>query len=578
MHDNSKHRVQSELLRELTLISDFNTDILSRYLSNSVELPGVSIRSAPYGQVIQNLLATEGDDQQESAVFVWTLPESVLKSYGDVLLYKPVDHDVVLEEMEHYIDVLESTSVNVKYLFHSSWVVPVGERGYGMLDYSEGLGLANLTAKLNLRISERLKDMSNVFILNTENWLRTAGPRSAPAKMWFASKVPYNNVVFREAAQDVGAALQGLAGKAKKLVIVDLDNTLWGGIVGESGWRGIRLGGHDYTGEAFVYFQKRLKALAEKGIQLGIVSKNDESAALEALDLHPEMYLKRTDFAGWRINWMDKAQNIVDLVGELNLGLDAVVFLDDNPAERARVSEALEDVLVPDWPSDPSEYGNALLALKCFDAPAPGFEDRNRVKMYSAEQERRGLQKTMSSPEDWLASLDMDVKVEALTLTNLPRVVQLMNKTNQMNMRTRRVSEQELQEWMNCGNRQLWTFRLSDRFGDSGICGIISVEMRKDAAYIVDFVMSCRVMGRQLEKVMIHIAVNYANQKKPSVEMVAEYLQTDRNRPCLEFWRTSGFNERQGNRFFWKSADDYPGSAFIQLDQVEDNDKYQASF
>lgn len=550
-------------MNKLLLISDFNTDILRRYLSNSEALFGVHVESAPYGQVFQNLLVPEVDDRKDSAVFVWTSPESVLKSFDEVLCYKSVDHAVVLEELDHYIDALRSRSASVKYLFHPSWVLPIGERGYGMLDYSEGLGLSNLLARLNLRMSERLNDLANVFILNTENWMRAAGSRPAPAKMWFASKVPYSNAVFQEAAREIEAALQGLAGKAKKLVIVDLDNTLWGGVVGETGWRNIRLGGHDYTGEAFVYFQMRLKALTEKGVQLAIVSKNDEPVALEAIDLHPEMHLQRADFAGWRINWMDKAQNIVDLVEELNLGLDSVVFLDDNPAERARVREALEEVLVPEWPTDPSEYGNALRALKCFDTPSLGSEDRNRVTMYSAERERRDLQKTMSSPENWLTSLDMKVVVETLNEANLPRVAQLMNKTNQMNMRTRRMSEQELKAWVNGENRQLWTFRLSDRFGDSGICGIISAEIKKDAAYIVDFVMSCRVMGRQLENAMIHTAVKHVRQEKHSTEVIAEYLGTERNRPCLEFWKNSGFNESGVNRFVWRTVDDYPKPDFI---------------
>jgi FkbH-like protein len=217
------------------------------------------------------------------------------------------------------------------------------------------------------------------------------------------------------------------------------------------------------------------------------------------------------------------------------------------------------------------------MALKCFDAPAMGSEDRNRLSMYTAEKERRELQKTMSSPESWLASLDMNVIVETLSETNLPRVAQLINKTNQMNMRTRRMSEQELKEWTSCGNRQLWTFRLSDRFGDSGISGIISVELKKDAAYIEDFVMSCRVMGRQLEKVMIRTAVNFANQQQHATEVVAEYLETDRNRPCLEFWKNSGFNERMENRFFWEAADDYPAPKFIKVALADDNVESKAA-
>lgn len=215
-------------MNSLTLVSDFNIDILRRYLSNIPDLSGITIQTAAYGQVYQNLLAPKDVDQKEDALFVWVSPESVLKSFNYVLCYRPSDHDAVLTELENYIDAIRNKASSVKYLFLASWTMPVGERGYGMLDYTNGLGIASLISRLNVRMSERLADCSNVFMLNCESWIRSAGPRAASAKMWFASKVPYSNTVFQEAANDLAAALQGLAGKARKLIIVDLDNTLWG--------------------------------------------------------------------------------------------------------------------------------------------------------------------------------------------------------------------------------------------------------------------------------------------------------------------------------------------------------------
>ena len=550
----------------LTLISDFNISVLGRYLANMDEMAGVNVDVAPYGQVFQQLLTPPGDEQQQRAVLVWTRPESVLESFSDVLRYKPVSHDEVLDELDRYIDALRSRAAGVAFLFHPSWVTPVGERGYGMLDYSYGLGLSSLLARLNLRLSERLADLPNVFILNSEHWVRAAGSRPALAKMWFVNKVPYSNAVFQEAASDIAAALQGLAGKARKLIILDLDNTLWGGVVGETGWQGVKLGGHDHVGEAFVHFQQRLLALSERGIQLGIVSKNDEAVALEAIDRHPEMLLRRSNFAGWRINWSDKAQNIVDLVSELQLGLDSVVFVDDNPAERDRVRDSLGDqVMVPEWPVDPAEYGNALSALKCFDTPSLSSEDRARAGMYTSERERRESRQDVGSLDSWLASLEMKVSVEALTAGNLPRAAQLLNKTNQMNMRTRRLSEQELQDWVDGENCQLWTFRLSDRFGDSGLSGLISVEIKQGTAHIVDFVMSCRVMGRKLEEVMIHTVMEYIKKKGKPMQILAEYIETPRNHPCLEFWENSGFDQRESNRFFRDTTESYPKPDLIEV-------------
>ena len=225
---------------------------------------------------------------------------------------------------------------------------------------------------------------------------------------------------------------------------------------------------------------------------------------------------------------------------------------------------------MPEWPSDPSEYGGALIALKCFDTPSLGSDDRNRSRMYSAERVRRQLRETISSHDGWLQSLGMKVLVERLNQKNLPRAAQLLNKTNQMNMQTRRMSEQELSDWAGAEGRRLWTFRLSDRFGDSGISGIISVDIKEDAAYIVDFVMSCRVMGRQLEKVMINTVVKYVNENKRSEEIVAEYMQTERNRPCMEFWEGSGFSEREKNRYYWRADDEYHAPDYIKVEQGDE--------
>ena len=227
--------------------------------------------------------------------------------------------------------------------------------------------------------------------------------------------------------------------------MLDLDNVLWGGVVGEVGWTGINLGGHDHVGEAFADFQRALKALAARGVQLALVSRNDEATALEAIDRHPEMQLRREDFAGWRINWEDKAQNIAGLLAELNLGDESAVFIDDSAIERERVRTAIPEVLVPEWPDDPARFREALGSLRCFDSPFLTEEDRRRTAMSAAERSRRCRVSTaVASVEDWLQSLDISVTVEMLSDGNLDRAVQLFNKTNQMNLATRRLSKPEL--------------------------------------------------------------------------------------------------------------------------------------
>ncbi len=553
-------------MQHVRLISDFNIEVLGRYLANMAGIEHLRVSAAPFGQVVQSLANPETSEDGTDAVVVWTRPESVLSRYRDALHLQPVDHDAVLEEVAGYGRMLRNFATRVRYLFHPTWTLPSGNRGYGMLDYARGIGLSHLLARMNLCLVETIADLPNVFVLNAESWLRHGGARASIPKMWFASKVPFKNVVFQEAARDIAVALNGLAGASRKLVVVDLDHTLWGGVVGETGWKGLRIGGHDHVGEAFVDFQRHLKALANRGVQLGIVSKNDERVALEAIDCHPEMQLRRADFAGWRINWSDKVGNIVDLAQELRLGIDSIVFIDDNPAERGRVREAFGDrVLVPEWPSDPADFSTALLDLRCFDSPRISAEDRTRAGMYAAERERRVAAEQVGSVEAWLATLQIEVRAERLSSTNLVRASQLFNKTNQINLSTRRLSEEQLRKWSDQPNRMVWTFRVSDRYGDSGLTGIISIETENETSRIVDFLMSCRVMGRKVEEAMVYTAVEYVRTQTSAKRIAAQFIPTDRNRPCLDFWWRSGFEEKEKHWFHWEPIRPYPIPQFIKL-------------
>jgi FkbH-like protein len=365
---------------------------------------------------------------------------------------------------------------------------------------------------------------------------------------------------------DLRAAWRGLIGQSRKLVLVDLDDTLWGGLVGEEGWEKLNLGGHDPIGEAFQDFQRLLKSLIPRGVVLGILSKNEEQTALEAIDRHPEMVLRRGDFAGWRINWRDKVENLAALVSELNLGLNSVVFIDDSPVERGRVRSAFPEVLVPEWPADKMSYASALLALDCFEPPSLNETDARRSEMYTAERERKAAQREAVSLDEWLAGLDIRVTVEPLNAANLARASQLLNKTNQMNLATRRMTEGELRDWSSNKDRLFLTFRVADAFGDSGLTGLASLERQGDEGKLVDFVLSCRVIGRKVEETMVHAIFERA-QAWGLKTVIAEYLPTPKNKPCLEFWMKSGFSQQPGTTTFSRPvAAGYPLHKAITLE------------
>jgi FkbH-like protein len=552
------------------LVSDFTLDLLGRYLENSVDPPVCTVEAAPYGQVYHTLLEAppQGEapphDRANQVAVVWTLPDRVIEPFARAVSLEPVDAGELLEAVDRFAAALTTFKARVHYLFVPAWVLLPSHRGYGMLDWRPDLGLAALVARMNVRLAERLSSEPGIFVLDTQRWLYAGEARAASPKLWFASKVPFGNPVFQAAAADVRAALLGVSGRARKLIVTDLDETMWGGVVGETGWEGIVLGGHSHLGEAYVAYQKALKAMTNRGVQLGIVSKNDEAVALAALDQHPEMVLRRQDFAGYRINWRDKAENIVELVREINLGLEAVVFLDDNPAERSRVREALPDVLVPELPADPTMLASSVFSLRCFDTPAISQEDRARVGMYAAERRRREALPQVGSIEEWIASSRIEVAAEPLQAADMARAVQLLNKTNQMNLSTRRLSESELMAWLGAGRRCLWTVRVRDRFGDYGLTGLVSLTIEGPTARIVDFVLSCRVMGRRVEECMVHLAVAAA-YGWGAREVVAEHRPTARNLPCLRFWETSGFERHDEHEFRWRVRAPYPPPRDVTL-------------
>ena len=362
------------------------------------------------------------------------------------------------------------------------------------------------------------------------------------------------------------AALRATSGAARKLLVLDLDDTLWGGVVGDVGWQHLRLGGHDAVGEAFVAFQRSLLRLMRRGVVLAIVSKNTESVALEAIDAHPEMVLRRTCFAAWRINWEDKAANVAALVEELRLGRDAVVFIDDSPVERDRVRRALPEVMVPDWPADPLLYEQALADLSCFDTFAVSDEDRGRTRMYQAERARTQARAEMPSLDDYLASLGLVVTVEDLAPTNLTRAAQLLNKTNQMNLSTRRMAEAEWFAWSAAPNRRAWVFRVSDRFDDYGLTGIASVEAQGDRVTIVDFVLSCRVMGRGVEEAML-AAIARRMGAVGGAQLVVPFVATSRNMPMRAFLDDHARLRREPDEatYTCEAGPDYPLPPHILL-------------
>jgi FkbH-like protein len=549
------------------IVSDFNADNLRAHLASGRAQPAMQVRIAEYGQVMPVLLnpAHELWSPSLDLLVVWTRPELVSAEFARSVAGHPMTAQVLIEETDYFVDAIEACLDRARSVMIPLWMLAPFRRGLGISDFRVG-GLSRSLHHMNHRLIERLADHNNVFIVAPEHWSAQGAQSQSVDKFWYAAKSPFTLPACAAAAEDARTVVRTVAGGARKLLVVDLDDTVWGGIVGDVGWEELRLGGHDPVGEAYKDFQQGLVALQHKGIAVAIVSKNDEAVALNAIDSHPEMLLKRDLLAGWRINWRDKATNIVELVGELNLGLDAVVFIDDNPAERGRVAEALPQVLVPDWPKDPTLYRHALERLTFFDAVKITDDDRNRTNSYIANRMRSRLQIETSS-EEWVRSLDIKAELAEMRPDTRPRVVQLLNKTNQFNLTTRRVTEEELAAWLAEPNHQLFTVTVSDRFGELGLTGIISLSLEDGELKIVDFVLSCRAFGRSIENLLLSHAVDVA-ARSGAREVAARYLPTKKNNPTIEFlaershWREEPAGSGQ---FRWPAAKVYARPDFVTV-------------
>lgn len=396
----------------------------------------------------------------------------------------------------------------------------------------QGHELRNILFRLNLSLAEKSVG-TNMTVLDPTEWLIKQGPTALSNKHWYLTKTPFHTNVFKSAAASCRSTIDAFTGKSKKVLILDLDDTLWGGIVGDDGIENLKIGGHDGIGEAFADFQMWIQRIKSWGVLLCICSKNDEKTALEVFEKHSGMILKKTDFIKWRINWEDKAKNISELVQELNVGMDSVVFLDDNPAERNRVKNALPGIYVPDLPEDKMEYPSFVKSLNCFNSIHLSEEDKNRTGLYKDEASRTDSKFTFASAEDWIKSLNIELRFEELNELNLNRAEQLLNKTNQMNLRTRRLSKDELKKWSSQKEHWFYVVNVKDIFGDSGITGLLGFHQTKNGDYFIDdFVMSCRIMGRKIEDQMLDFIQSKTNRSK----LIAEYIPTEKNKPVKEFF------------------------------------------
>ena len=546
MSENGKKNNAKRVL----LAGDTTLDPLGRMLERNQDGPAVIASAAAYGQVYQILL-----DQHHSAwefkpdvLVVWTTAHLTLPSLGKLLRFESKAatdaYEATLREAEQFADAVVRAANRVGLLLVPAWVLPHHERWIQSLTWRHGVGPANVIARANLILAEKFAAHQNIVLLDAGYWQASLGKPAYDPRMYAVAKILYSPSLFEKAAAEIKSVLRGSIGQVKKVIVCDLDNTLWGGVVGDDGAHNIKLGAPDPVGECFHGFQKALKGLRSRGILLTICSKNEEKFALSVIEEHPAMALRKSDFVAWRINWTDKAKNISELAEELNLGLDSFVFLDDSPQERDQVRQLLPQVYTPDLPVSPAELAPFVCSLNCFETPSLAAEDFERTDMYQSERGRKEALDLSGDVDNWLQSLQVEVRAAPLRRESLARAAQLLNKTNQFNLALRRLDEKTLWDWAEDPCNSTYTFHVSDRFGDFGLTGLASVSLSGGEARIVDFVMSCRVMGKKVEEALLGYTLAQASAAGAE-RFVAALVDGPRNGPAKTFF-AGKFSDSQG--------------------------------
>jgi FkbH-like protein len=446
-------------------------------------------------------------------------------------------------------------------------LAPVPESLFGSFDRMVPGTHRRVVEGLNRAIADSIPGTQDL-LLDVASLAETVGLAlwHSPAQ-WNLAKLPFADICLPIYAEHVARLLAALRGRSRKCLILDLDNTLWGGVIGDDGLEGIMLAQGDATGEAFLSVQQMALSLRRRGIVLAVSSKNTDEIARRPFREHPEILLKEDHFAVFQANWNDKATNIKAIAEELSLGLDAMVFLDDDPVERGLVRRMLPQVAVPELPDDPALYARTLAAAGYFEAVAFSDEDRQRAEMYRSNARRVVLQKQAGDVDAYLASLQMEIAFAPFDHTGRARISQLVNKSNQFNLTTRRYTEADVAAAEADPGVFTLQVRLVDSFGDNGMISVIICRPRGAATWEIDtWLMSCRVLGRKVESMVLREILLQA--RASGIErLIGIYIPTDRNALVRDHYAKLGFSslgEENGATVWEISTDtDIPAAPMI---------------
>lgn len=498
----------------------------------------INLFEAEYNQVERQVLDPTSDLHQFAAKYtvVFQSSHKLLEHYG---LKSEGLSELANERIQFVRTLCETIEGKIIYFNYPE----IDDTVFGQYANRTELSFTWQIRQLNCELMRLTQEYPNLFICDI------AALQNQFGREWMFDSSVYVStemVLSLDALPYVGSRVMdiicAIEGKFKKCLILDLDNTVWGGVVGDDGWENIQVGHGLGIGKAYTEFQEWVKKLKNRGIIIAVCSKNDEDKAKEPFEKNPEMVLRLDDIAVFVANWENKADNIRTIQQILNIGFDSMVFLDDNPFERNMVRENVPGVCVPELPEDPGDYLEYLYSLNLFETASYSAGDKDRTKQYQTEAKRVQAAQKFTNEADFLKSLDMVSVVEGFTPFNTPRVAQLSQRSNQFNLRTVRYTDGEIAALGASDKHVCLSFTLEDKFGDNGLICVIILERRDAKTLFVDtWFMSCRVLKRGMENFTLNTMVEYA--KAHGFErIVGEYIPTQKNGMVKEHYTNLGFS------------------------------------
>jgi FkbH-like protein len=529
----------------LAVLSDGTIDFITPALVGSALRHGIDLEIIRpfYDQVAQEALNPDSHVNQSK-------PDAVLLAldYRALPLKLAIGSFEAAEAaVEEALGYLQSLCQGISSMSKAVCIVqtfaPPAEVLFGSLDPGAPGTIKNMLGRLNLELFRFARSGGHV-VLDIAGLAETVGLGNwHDPRLWNMAKLPFADDYVPLYADHVARVLAAVRGKSRKALVLDLDNTLWGGVIGDDGLEGIKIAQGDAAGEAHLALQRLALDLRRRGIVLAVSSKNTDEVARTPFLQHPEMLMKLDHIAVFQANWNDKATNIQVIAEELNLGLDALVFLDDNPVERGLVRQLLPQVAVPELPDEPALYARTLAAAGYFETIAFAAEDLQRAGYYQENAKRASLQRQMGGVEAYLASLDMTITFQPFEALGRARIVQLINKSNQYNLTTHRYTEPEVMAAESDPSVFTLQVRLSDMFGDYGMISVMICRLTAPSEWRIDtWLMSCRVLGRRVEYMVLREVLEHARRAGIDT-LVGVFIPSERNQMVAEHYAKLGFSK-----------------------------------